>query len=87
MKVFFFRFCPKADKTYFFRDGKNRKKPGGKNRFGKKLPTLKVTTVRSKVLSRSHYDIAHLQLPTNVPTMSNQGQAVACPINQIILKY
>ena len=31
--------------------------------------TVKVTTARSKVKSRSHYDIAHLHPPTNVPTM------------------
>ena len=29
---------------------------------------VKVTTVRSNVKSRSHHDIAHLQLPTSVPT-------------------
>ena len=27
-----------------------------------------VTTTRSKVTSRSHHDLAHLQPPTNVPT-------------------
>ena len=32
---FFFQFCPKADKTDFFRDGKNRKKPGGKTALEK----------------------------------------------------
>ena len=33
-----------------------------------KILKVKITTVRSKVKSRSHHDIAHLQLPTNVPT-------------------
>ena len=48
-----------------------------------KILKVKVTTVRSKVKLRSHHDIAHLQLSTNVLTKSNQGQAVACSINQI----
>ena len=33
-----------------------------------KILKVKVTTARSKVKSRSHHDIAHLQPPTNVPT-------------------
>ena len=32
------------------------------------LKEVKVTTVRSKVISRSHHDAAHLQSLTNVPT-------------------
>ena len=33
-----------------------------------KILKIKVTMARSKVKSRSHYDIAHLHLSTNVPT-------------------
>ena len=40
MKGFFFGFVQKADKTYFFQDGKNRKKPGGKKTALKKTANL-----------------------------------------------
>ena len=33
-----------------------------------KILKVKVTTARSKVKSRSHYDVAHLQSTTSVPT-------------------
>ena len=33
-----------------------------------KILKVKWTTARSKVISRSHHDLAHLQPPTNVPT-------------------
>ena len=33
-----------------------------------KILYVKVTTARSKVKSRSHYDVAHLQPTTSVPT-------------------
>ena len=34
-----------------------------------KILQVKVTTARSKVKSRSHHDVAHLQPLNNVPTM------------------
>ena len=37
-------------------------------RLGNKILKVKVTTVISKVKSRSHHDIAHLQLPYQVLT-------------------